>query len=108
MLTIVGANPGISQQALHTQTAIDPSSMVSVIDDLERLGLAERRPYPDDRRARAIYMTEKGETTMRELRKRTAALQKQLFAALTEDERETLVALLTKLAEAENRSQADA
>ena len=39
---------------------IDPSTMVSLIDQLETAGLAERRPHPTDRRARAIAITPKG------------------------------------------------
>ena len=33
---------------------IDPSTMVALIDELERTGLAKRRPHPKDRRAREV------------------------------------------------------
>ena len=33
---------------------IDPSTMVSLIDQLESAGLAKRRPHPTDRRAREV------------------------------------------------------
>ena len=39
---------------------IDPSSMVKVIDELESLGLAERRVDPNDRRKRAVHLTPDG------------------------------------------------
>src|ERR1700704_1343967 len=52
VMTVLAAHPGMSQHQLHEQTAIDPSSMVAVIDELEARGLAERRPDPADRRAR--------------------------------------------------------
>src|SRR5258708_17942985 len=60
VMTLIAAQPGLSQQQLHEQTGIDPSSMVAVIDELEAAGLAERRPHPGDRRARSIYLTAKG------------------------------------------------
>jgi MarR family transcriptional regulator, lower aerobic nicotinate degradation pathway regulator len=102
VMTIVAAHPGISQQRLHEQTAIDPSSMVSVIDELEQLGLAERRPHPEDRRARAIYLTDQGQRKLERARALAGELQRELFAALTAAERTTLIGLLRKLAGADS------
>src|SRR5438132_13627030 len=64
VMTIVAAQPGMTQQHLHEKTAIDPSSMVAVIDELEAMGLAERRPHPEDRRARTIFLTARGRQTL--------------------------------------------
>lgn len=98
VMTLVAAQPGISQQRLHEKTAIDPSSMVAVIDDLETMGLAERRPHPDDRRARAIYLTEEGERKRERAAALAGELQREFFAVLTAQERETLFGLLRKVA----------
>ncbi len=98
VMTMVAAQPGVSQQQLHEQTGIDPSSMVAVIDDLERVGLAERRPHPDDRRVRAIFLTAHGEETLGRIRALAAQNQRELFSPLSAEERGTLVALLRKLA----------
>jgi DNA-binding MarR family transcriptional regulator len=99
VMTMVAAHPGLSQQQLHEKTAIDPSSMVAVIDDLEAKGLAERRPHPEDRRVRAIYLTEQGQHTLERVRALAAELQRELFGALTAEEGRTLHRLLRKLAE---------
>jgi DNA-binding MarR family transcriptional regulator len=40
-------------------------AMLELVDDLERLGYAERRPDPVDRRAKLIVMTPKGWDSMR-------------------------------------------
>jgi DNA-binding MarR family transcriptional regulator len=98
VMTMVAAQPGLSQQELHEKTAIDPSSMVAVIDELEKLGLAERRPHPQDRRARTIFLTELGEQKLKRVRGLAAQLQREFFGALSAEERETLHALLRKLA----------
>lgn len=37
-----------------------PQSIGELVDQLEELGYVERRPDPDDRRAKRIYRTEKG------------------------------------------------
>jgi DNA-binding MarR family transcriptional regulator len=98
VMTMVAAQPGMSQQQLHEKTAIDPSSMVAVIDELQARGLAERRQDPGDRRARTIYLTEQGERTLKRIRRLAADLQREFFGALTARERRDLHALLRKLA----------
>jgi DNA-binding MarR family transcriptional regulator len=49
-----------TQIQLAALADLDKTTMVSTVDDLERLGLAERRPSATDRRARIISVTEKG------------------------------------------------
>jgi DNA-binding MarR family transcriptional regulator len=73
--------------------------MVAVIDDLQARGLAERRPDPDDRRARAIYLTADGRRKLQRIGKLAAQLQRELFGGLTDQELSTLHGLLLKLAE---------
>jgi DNA-binding MarR family transcriptional regulator len=97
-MTIVAAQPGLTQQQLHEKTAIDASSMVAVIDELEAKGLAERRPYPGDRRARMVFVTELGEQTLARVRALAGELQLDLLKNLSAEERRTLVQLLRKLA----------
>ena len=98
VMTMVAAQPGLSQQELHEKTAIDPSSMVAVIDELEALGLAERRPHPDDRRVRTIFLTALGEEKLERVRALAAQLQREFFQPLSAQERRTLHGLLRKLA----------
>src|SRR5919204_6922175 len=54
LLNVLGARQGAIQQELGSAMGIDPSTMVSLIDELERAGLAERRLHPTDRRAREV------------------------------------------------------
>jgi DNA-binding MarR family transcriptional regulator len=98
VLTVVAAHPGLSQQQLHEKTAIDASSMVAVVDELEAKGLAERRPYPGDRRARTVFLTPLGEQTLARVGALAGELQGELLQALTPDERRTFILLLRKLA----------
>jgi len=98
VMTMVAAHPGMSQQELHEKTAIDPSSMVAVIDELEALGLAERRPHPEDRRVRTIFLTDLGEQKLERVRALAGQLQREFFEPLSAEERRTLHGLLRKLA----------
>jgi DNA-binding MarR family transcriptional regulator len=60
-LCIVAANPGVSQSELSREVGLDKSVTVTIIDELEKLGWAERRRSPTDRRRHALYVTPAGE-----------------------------------------------
>lgn len=98
VLSIVAARPGITQQGLHQHTAIDTSSMVALVDELEHLGLAERRVPKDDRRARAIYLSDQGRALTARVHAHTVTVQRELFSALSAEELRSLHELLRKLA----------
>jgi DNA-binding MarR family transcriptional regulator len=60
LLRHVSEAEGQTQQALGEALGIPKSRMVALIDDLEQRGLVERRLRPDDRRARALHVTDDG------------------------------------------------
>src|SRR5436190_4636774 len=64
VMTLIATEPGSTQQELVDRSMIDPSSMVAVIDELEELGLAERRTHPGDRRKHAVFLTDSGLKTL--------------------------------------------
>jgi DNA-binding MarR family transcriptional regulator len=101
VLSLIAADPGTTQAELVNGSLIDPSSMVAVLDELEELGLAERRPHPADRRKHAIHLTRKGRGTLERARKAAAEMVEELLAPLNAGERETLRRLLRKLARVE-------
>jgi DNA-binding MarR family transcriptional regulator len=97
LLRAVSASEGQSQQAIGERLQIPPSRMVAFIDALEARGLLERRQNPDDRRTRALYLTDAG----RELLGRAFALavghERDLCADLTTEDREQLLELLQRV-----------
>jgi DNA-binding MarR family transcriptional regulator len=84
--------------------AVKPQSMGATLAELEREGLVERRPHPTDGRQILFALTEEG---VEARRKRSAAKQKWLLAAMARldpAERQTLmsaVALIKRLGEAD-------
>ena len=60
LLNVLGTREGAIQQEIGAAMGIDPSTMVSLIDQLETAGLAKRRPRATDRRAREVAITPKG------------------------------------------------
>src|SRR5918994_3919591 len=68
LLNVLGTHEGAIQQELGAAMGIDPSTMVSLIDQLEAAGLAKRRPRPSDRRAREVAITPKGRRALERAR----------------------------------------
>ena len=99
VLRAVKANDGQSQQALADRLHIPPSRMVAIVDELESRGLVERRPDPADRRVRALYVTERGQTLVEDAFNLVVEHERAISGALTTEERAQLVELLNRVAE---------
>ena len=63
LTTALGAEH--TQKELAELIGLDKTTMVVTVDELEKAGLAERRPSSTDRRARVISVTKAGERTVR-------------------------------------------
>jgi DNA-binding MarR family transcriptional regulator len=98
LMTVMAKRPGLTQHELASLARVDPSSMVALLDDLERRGIAERRIDPKDRRRRAVFLTEKGREQMQVLQREARKAAKSFLGPLTDEERATLNTLLRKLA----------
>jgi MarR family transcriptional regulator, transcriptional regulator for hemolysin len=78
---------------------LDKTTMVVTVDELERAGLAERRPSGTDRRARIIAVTEEGRRTVAEGAKIADRVHSGVLDALPEEQRQPFVDMLTRLTE---------
>jgi DNA-binding MarR family transcriptional regulator len=87
----------VSQQQLGRAIGMDPSSVVSTIDELEAKGWVERRRHPTDRRAYALHITDAGHETLAGARRLAGGTQNELLAPLDEAERAQLHGLLLRL-----------
>ena len=88
------------QSVLAADFALSPHSITDIVDGLERLGLAERRPDPVDRRAKLVAITDAGRTALDAANATWERLLTQIFGSLSEADRETLLRLLGSLDEA--------
>jgi DNA-binding MarR family transcriptional regulator len=59
------ARKPMSMGELAAALAIDPANATAVVDELESLKLARRRPHPTDRRAKVVEATRKGKDMAR-------------------------------------------
>jgi DNA-binding MarR family transcriptional regulator len=88
------------QSVLAADFALSPHSITDIVDGLERLGMAERRPDPVDRRAKLVAITDAGRTALHVANATWERLLTQIFGSLSEADRETLLRLLGSLDEA--------
>jgi DNA-binding MarR family transcriptional regulator len=97
VMNVLDIEGPLTQHALGKGVGIDPSSMVGTIDELENMGLVERRRHPSDRRAHALHLTAKGRRTLKRGREMAGAAQDELLSALDDDERVQLHELLLRV-----------
>jgi DNA-binding MarR family transcriptional regulator len=99
VLRRLGQFPGQSQRGLADALGMHPPRLVALIDELEDRGLVARDRDPDDRRNYAISLTDEGQRVLAKLSAVAREHEVAITAALGDDERAQLLALLRRLAE---------
>jgi DNA-binding MarR family transcriptional regulator len=97
VLVLIEGNAGLKQSELAKGVHLDRSTVVSVIDKLERRGLVDRHAVANDRRSNALRLTAKGAALLKQLKRRVASHEKRLARGLDAREKATLVALLQRV-----------
>jgi DNA-binding MarR family transcriptional regulator len=86
----------MSMSELAAALGIDPPNATVVVDDLESLRLARRRPHPSDRRAKVVEATRKG----KDMARRADAIlgtPPPALSALSRDDLEALRRIFTSV-----------
>jgi DNA-binding MarR family transcriptional regulator len=97
VLTLIRANPGITQVALAAAFGIDKSTMSPVIFRLESRRLVRREVLASDRRCHALYFDQAGDAQFRAAHERVRAFEESVATRLTRPEQKELARLLGKL-----------
>ena len=98
VLVLAADSPvGVSQRDLAGTLGLDPSQIVLLVDELQAAGLVERRPAPADRRTRLVAATARGRRVRRAAVEGAHAGVRRQLGALSEEEQETLRALLERV-----------
>jgi DNA-binding MarR family transcriptional regulator len=95
-LNVLGTREGAIQQQLSADMGIDPSAMVTLIDELESAGLAERRRRAGDRRAWEVAITPRGRRTLERARRFATQVEDEVLGGLSAAERRQLLTLLRR------------
>jgi MarR family transcriptional regulator for hemolysin len=89
-----------TQIQLAALADLDKTTMVSTVDDLERQGLAQRKPSATDRRARIVAVTEKGRRAAAEGQRIVDRVHRDALQAFASADRAVFVEVLSGLADA--------
>lgn len=98
VLTVIDANPGLSQTQLGNALGIDRSTVVAVIDRLESRDLVIRAASPSDRRSHALRLSEEGTRLLRQLEDLVRAHEHHLARHLSAEDKALLMDLLDRVA----------
>lgn len=101
LLRFLATTEGALQRELSSRLGYDPSAIVGLVDDLEKLGFAERRPSPDDRRGRVVALTENGRALLRDTDEAGLRVTDDLLGPPDPAERNILHTLPRRVAETE-------
>ena len=96
-----------TQKELAEMVGLDKTTMVVTVDELEREGLAERKPSPEDRRARVIAVTKAGRRKVAEADAIKERVQADVLEALPTRQRKALLDALAELVQGRLSEAAD-
>lgn len=88
---------GLTQATLARIQRVEPSTMCRMIDRLERDGFVERRRSSGDRRCTRVHLTAAGREAAHRGAEGARALEDEIFAELSEHEREVLADMLSRV-----------
>jgi DNA-binding MarR family transcriptional regulator len=97
-MNVVDLTDGPSQQQVGEALGLDPSGLISAIDELEAGGLLERRRAPEDRRRHALFLTRAGQAKLAKAREASRKRGEELIAPLSDAEAQSFHDLLQRIA----------
>lgn len=96
VLACLAEQEAVAQKRISDRVGMDASDLVSVLDDLESYGFAQRKRDERDRRRFTVAITDAGRQALHERMEAARAHEEELLAPLTEQERVALTTLLRK------------
>jgi len=90
---------GMTQTELACELELEQATMVRILDRMEEHGLVERRPVPNDRRAKLIVLTQRGTEQATLVVSIGHAMRLEIFADISADDITAGIRLLNKLGE---------
>jgi DNA-binding MarR family transcriptional regulator len=98
MLTLIHANPGISQTALSRAAGRDKSTLTPVLNDLVRRGWIRRQRNREDRRTYLLSLTPAGKIKLQALTACARRHERNLDRIVGGEDRARFLAVLRRIA----------
>jgi DNA-binding MarR family transcriptional regulator len=99
LLEVIDANPGLKQSEAAAALGIQKANFVTLVHELERRSLVQRRRSMADRRSYSLHLEPRGRRLLEAARGLHEAQESRLAALLGAQDRERLLKLLSRLAE---------
>ena len=102
LLATLSRGQALTQRDLAHRMSSDPSTVRAMLVLLEQQGLVQRDAHPSDSRARTVALTAAGKKKFRQAWRAGEPVREMMFGALQPAEAETLVRLLSRVADGLN------
>lgn len=96
-LLVIDSQKEISQVEIAKKLHLEPASIVTLVDELEKLKLVTRKTSLNNRRKYNIDLTEKGKTYTQTIRKQTYEIENLISSQLSPKDSQNLFSILDKL-----------
>jgi len=87
----------LTQQSLCGQLHLDPTNLVTILNELEERGYATRRRDPEDRRRHLVEVSKKGIAVVEKVSEVMDGVEEELLDGLDPAERKDLEGILTSI-----------
>ena len=97
VLTLLKANPNISQKRLSVAISVSPPNLATLLDRLENRNLLVRQRNPMDKRSQTLILTPEGMRMCVKAEKAVVDLEAAAALGLSSEEHTLLISLLQKI-----------
>jgi len=95
VMTVIGANPGLSQMAVAKRLGIERARVVHLLDSLEDRDLVSRIRSATDRRSHALHLTARGRAQLTQFKRLAAEHERHVAEKIGKENRERLLQILS-------------
>ncbi len=97
ILIVLYHHEGLTQEALARELALDKTTVTRTLQKMVNKDLILKQPNPQDRRSHLIHLTQKAKDLSQSIHETKLKANERLAKNLTQDELDTLYALLLKI-----------
>ena len=97
VLSVLHRFEGINQGGLAEMLEVEPITVCRMVDRLQEAGLVERRPDPEDRRSRLLFLTPKAGALLGQLRPLGEEMLEEALSGVDDKDRHVLLTSLSQM-----------